>query len=141
MTGVLSFPRPSRALCAAVAILPIVLMAAAHALAQTYPTRPVRIIVPFSPGGPADALPRLVGARLAETWGQPVIVENRTGAAGNIGMSLGAKATPDGYTLTSAPVGNLAINPHMYSSLAYDVFRDFTPITLMGTVQNVLVVH
>jgi tripartite-type tricarboxylate transporter receptor subunit TctC len=74
-------------------------------------------------------------------WGQPVIVENRTGAAGNIGMSLGAKATPDGYTLTSAPVGNLAINPHMYSNLTYDVFKDFTPVTLIASVQNVLVVN
>src|SRR5688572_11499125 len=105
MTGVPLIQPRSRALCAALVVL---LFAAAHAVGQTYPTRPVRIIVPFSPGGPADALPRLVGARLSEMWALPVIVENRTGAAGNIGMSLGAKATPDGYTLTSAPVGNLA---------------------------------
>lgn len=110
--------------------------------AQTnFPARPVRIIVPFGPGGASDFLPRLIGAKLSEMWGQPVVVENRTGAAGNIGMELGAKAAPDGYTLTSAPVGNLAINPHMYSRLAYDVFRDFTPVTLVASVQNVLVVH
>jgi tripartite-type tricarboxylate transporter receptor subunit TctC len=125
-------------LCATLAVL---LFATAQGAAQTYPARPVRIIVPFSPGGPADSLPRLVGAKLSEMWGQPVIVENRTGAAGNIGMSLGAKATPDGYTLTSAPVGNLAINPHMYANLSYDVFKDFTPITLVSSVQNVLVVN
>jgi tripartite-type tricarboxylate transporter receptor subunit TctC len=112
------------------------------ASAQTsFPARLVRIIVPFSPGGASDTLPRFLAAPLAEMWGQPVIVENRPGAAGNIGMELGAKAAPDGYTLTSAPVGNLAINPHMYAKLSYDVFRDFTPITLVGSVQNVLVVH
>jgi tripartite-type tricarboxylate transporter receptor subunit TctC len=112
------------------------------ASAQTgFPAKLVRIIVPFSPGGASDTLPRFLAAPLAEMWGQPVIVENRPGAAGNIGMELGAKAAPDGYTLTSAPVGNLAINPHMYSKLAYDVFRDFTPITLVGSVQNVLVIH
>jgi len=74
-------------------------------------------------------------------WGQPVVVENRTGAAGNIGMELGAKAAADGYTLTSAPVGNLAINPHLYSHLSFDVLQDFTPITLVASVQNVLVVN
>jgi tripartite-type tricarboxylate transporter receptor subunit TctC len=106
-----------------------------------YPSRPVRIIVPFGPGGAADSLPRLVGQKLTEMWGQPVVVDNRTGAAGNIGMELGAKAAPDGYTLTSAPVGNLAINPHLYSKLAFDVLKDFTPITLVASVQNVLVVN
>lgn len=110
--------------------------------AQTsFPTKPVRIIVPFGPGGAADALPRLLATPLTGMWGQPVIVDNRPGAAGNIGMELGARAAPDGYTLTSAPVGNLAINPHLYSKLAFDVLRDLTPITLVGSVQNVLVVH
>ena len=117
------------------------LLIASCAIAQDFPVRPVRIIVPFSPGGPADFLPRVIGAKLAQLWGQPVVIENRTGAAGNIGMALGAKATADGYTLTSAPGGNLAVNPHMYSNLGYDVFRDFTPITLMASVQNVLVVN
>jgi tripartite-type tricarboxylate transporter receptor subunit TctC len=121
--------------------LATLLLAASAVVAQEFPNRPVRIIVPFSPGGPADFLPRVIGAKLSQLWGQPVVVENRTGAAGNIGMSMGAKATADGYTLTSAPGGNLAVNPHMYPNLGYDVFKDFTPITLMATVQNVLVVN
>jgi tripartite-type tricarboxylate transporter receptor subunit TctC len=115
---------------------------ARSASAQTsFPVKPVRIIVPFGPGGAADALPRLLATPLTGMWGQPVIVDNRPGAAGNIGMELGARAAPDGYTLTSAPVGNLAINPHLYSKLSFDVLRDLTPITLVGSVQNVLVVH
>lgn len=115
---------------------------ARSASAQTnFPAKAVRIIVPFGPGGAADALPRLLATPLTGMWGQPVIVDNRPGAAGNIGMELGARAAPDGYTLTSAPVGNLAINPHLYSKLSFDVLRDLTPITLVGSVQNVLVVH
>ncbi|MET0680852.1 MAG: tripartite tricarboxylate transporter substrate binding protein [Burkholderiales bacterium] len=117
-------------------------VAAAPAAAQTdYPSKPVRIIVPFGAGGAADTLPRLLAQYLAPMWGQPVVVENRTGAAGNIGMELGARAAPDGYTLTSAPVGNLAINPHLYSKLTFDVLKDFTPITLVASVQNVLVLN
>ena len=111
------------------------------ALAQAWPSRPVKIIVPFGPGGAADSLPRLVGSKLAEYWGQPVVVENRTGAAGNIGMEAAAKSAPDGYTLLSAPVGNLAVNPHLYPKFALDVFKDLTPITLVASVQNVLVVN
>ena len=114
----------------------------ASGVAQTaFPNKVVRIIVPFAPGGAADALPRLIATPLSSTWGQSVIVENRPGAAGNIGMELGAKAAPDGYTLTSAPVGNIALNPHLYSKLSFDVLKDFTPITLIGSVQNALVVH
>jgi tripartite-type tricarboxylate transporter receptor subunit TctC len=108
---------------------------------SVFPTKPVRIIVPFGPGGAADTLPRLIGQKLTELWGQTVVVENRMGAAGNIGMEAGARATPDGYTLISAPVGNLAINPHLFSKLSFDVFKDFTPITLVASVQNVLVVN
>ena len=109
--------------------------------AQTYPSRAVRIIVPFGPGGAADSLPRLVGTKLAEFWGQPVVIENRTGAAGNIGMEAGARSAPDGYTLISAPVGNLAVNPHLYPKFPLDVFKELTPITLVASVQNVLVVN
>ena len=111
------------------------------AVAQTFPARPVKVIVPFGPGGAADSLPRLVGTKLAEIWGQPVVIENRTGAAGNIGMEAAARAAPDGYTLVSAPVGNLAVNPHLYPNFQLDVFKELTPITLVASVQNVLVVN
>ena len=109
--------------------------------AQTYPTRAIRIIVPFAPGGASDLLPRMLGQKLAEAWGQQIIIDNRPGAAGNIGMELGARAPADGYTLLSAPNGNLVVNPHMYSRLPYDVFRDLAPVTLIAAVQNVFVVH
>src|SRR5918996_4226496 len=78
---------------------------------EVYPTRPVRIIVPFAAGGVADLVPRIVGEKLAQKWGQPVIVENKVGASGNIGMAEGARAAPDGYTLVLAPTGNLTVNP------------------------------
>jgi tripartite-type tricarboxylate transporter receptor subunit TctC len=109
--------------------------------AQTWPQKPVRVIVPFAPGGASDLMPRLVGDKLAPIWGQPVVIENRPGAAGNLGMEAGAKAPADGYTLLSAPNGNLVVNPHMYAKLSYDVFRDLAPVTRIAAVQNVLVVH
>ncbi len=109
--------------------------------AAAYPDKPVRIIVPFNPGGAADSLPRFIGEKLTTIWGQPIVVENKAGAAGNIGMAMGARAPADGYTLTSAPVGNLAINPHMYPNLGYDVRKDFSLITLVGSVENVLVAN
>src|SRR5215510_8358903 len=121
--------------------LPVLLLFTLVAQAQGWPQKPVRIIVPFAPGGASDLMPRLVGEKLSAMWGQAVVIENRPGAAGNIGMEAGAKAAPDGYTLLSAPNGNLVVNPHMYSKLAYDVFRDLAPITLMAAVQNILVVH
>ncbi|HKP67301.1 MAG TPA: tripartite tricarboxylate transporter substrate-binding protein, partial [Casimicrobiaceae bacterium] len=112
------------------------------ALAQsTYPTHPAKIIVPFPPGGPADALARLAGDKLTQALGQPFVVENRPGAGGNIGMELGAKAAPDGYTLTLAPVGNLTIAPALYSKLPYDPAKDYAPITVLAAVPNVLIVH
>jgi tripartite-type tricarboxylate transporter receptor subunit TctC len=109
--------------------------------AQSWPQKPVRVIVPFAPGGASDLMPRVVGEKLSPMWGQPVVIENRPGAAGNLGMEAGAKAPADGYTLLSAPNGNLVVNPHMYSKLAYDVFKDLAPITRIAAVQNVLVVH
>ena len=111
------------------------------ASAQAYPTRAIRVIVPFAPGGASDLLPRMLGQKMSEAWGQQIIIDNRPGAAGNIGMELGAKAPADGYTLLSAPNGNLVVNPHMYSKLPYDVFRDLAPVTLIAAVQNVFVVH
>jgi len=113
--------------------------AAAHA--QSYPSKPIRIIVPFAPGGPADLLPRLIGPKLTESWGQPVVIENKPGAGGNIGMDQGARAAPDGYTLVIGPNGNLVVNPHLYPNLPYDVVRDFAPVTLIATFSNVLVVN
>src|ERR1700704_1432767 len=119
----------------------VLFFAASAAHAQAWPQKPVHIIVPFAPGGASDLMPRLVGEKLAAMWSQPVVIENRPGAAGNIGMEAGARAVPDGYTLLAAPNGNLVVNPHMYSKLAYDVFRDLAPITRIAAVQNVLVVH
>ena len=111
------------------------------AQAQSWPSKPVRVIVPFAPGGASDLMPRLVGDKLMQMWGQPMLIENRPGAAGNVGMEAGARSAPDGYTLLSAPNGNMVVNPHMYSKLAYDVFKDLAPITRIASVQNVLVVH
>jgi len=122
-------------------LLCFALLAATVCHAQSWPQKPVRVIVPFAPGGASDLMPRLVGEKLSSMWGQPVLIENRPGAAGNIGMEAGAKAAPDGYTLLAAPNGNLVVNPHMYSRLAYDVFRDLAPVTRIAAVQNVLVVN
>ncbi len=122
-------------------LLCFALLAATICQAQSWPQKPVRVIVPFAPGGASDLMPRLVGEKLTSMWGQPVLIENRPGAAGNIGMEAGAKAAPDGYTLLAAPNGNLVVNPHMYSRLAYDVFKDLAPVTRIAAVQNVLVVN
>ena len=124
----------------ALAVLALIL-SSAIAQAQAWPQKPVRVIVPFAPGGASDLMPRVVGDKLTPIWGQPVVIENRPGAAGNLGMEAGAKAPADGYTLLSAPNGNLVVNPHMYSKLAYDVFKDLAPVTRIAAVQNVLVVH
>jgi tripartite-type tricarboxylate transporter receptor subunit TctC len=107
----------------------------------TYPAKPVRILVPFPPGGPADALARIVGDKLGQALGQPFVIENKPGAGGNIGMEQGAKAAADGYTLTLAPTGNLTIAPSLYAKLPYDPAKDYAPITVLATVPNILIVH
>ena len=109
--------------------------------AESYPTKPIRLIVPFPPGGPADLLARIVGEKLSATFGKQIVVDNRPGAGGNIGMELGAKSAPDGYTLVLAPAGNLTVNPSLYRDVRYDVARDFAPVTVLAAVPNVLVVH
>jgi len=109
--------------------------------ADAFPTKPIRIVVPFPPGGPADVLARTVGDRIAVALGQPVVVDNRPGAGGNIGMELVAKAAPDGHTLALAPAGNLTVNPSLYRNVPYDVGRDFAPVTVIAAVPNVLVVN
>src|SRR3954454_20089181 len=110
-------------------LITVLLLAPPVCHAQSWPQKPVRVIVPFAPGGASDLMPRLVGEKLSSMWGQPVVIENRPGAAGNIGMEAGARSAPDGYTLVAAPNGNLVVNPHMYSRLAYDVFKDLAPVT------------
>jgi len=122
-------------------LLTALLLAPPVSKAQSWPQKPARVIVPFAPGGASDLMPRLVGEKLTAIWGQPVVIENRPGAAGNIGMEAGAKSPPDGYTLLAAPNGNLVVNPHMYSKLAYDVFKDLAPVTRIAAVQNVLVIN
>lgn len=107
--------------------------------AGTYPDRSVKLIVPFAAAGIADTLARIVAQHLAEKWKQSVIVENKPGAAGNIGMSMGAKAAPDGYTLVLAPVGNLTVNELLFTKLTFKV-ADFAPITELAASPNVLVV-
>src|SRR6266702_1045369 len=109
--------------------------------AEAYPAKALRLIVPFPPGGPADALARLIGDKLSVSLRKPVVVDNRPGAGGNIGMELGAKSAPDGYTLVLAPAGNLTVNPSLYRDVRYNVARDFAPVTVLAAVTNVLVVH
>ena len=121
-------------------VAPLVLAATFAAHAQTFPSKPVRIIVPFAAGGVADLLPRVVGQKLSEKWAQPVVVENKVGASGNIGMAEVARAAPDGYTLGLAPTGNLTVNQFLFK-LPFDAGKDLAPITVLATSPNVLVVH
>ena len=118
--------------------LGISLVAAAQ---DTFPSRTVYIIVPFPAGGPADLLPRMLGEKLSQKWGQSVVVENKPGASGNIGMAFVAQAPADGYTLGLAPTGNLTVNPTLFKHLTFDTARDFQPVTLLANVPNVLVVN
>jgi tripartite-type tricarboxylate transporter receptor subunit TctC len=106
-----------------------------------YPNRPVRFIAPFVPGGPSDILSRLMSAKLTESMGQQFVVDNRGGAGGIVGIELGAKAPPDGYTLLLSANSLLTINPHVYKKIPYDPVRDFQPITQLTQGGNVVVVH
>lgn len=108
--------------------------------AQSYPVKPVRIVVPYPPGGVTDILTRIVGQKLTETWRQQVIIDNRAGGSGNIGAELVVRSPADGYTLLSASTVH-TVNPSLYAKLSYDPLKDFTSITLMAQVANVLVVH
>ena len=111
------------------------------AQAQNFPTRPVKIIVAFSPGGGTDIVARLLGQKLTEMWGQQIIVENRAGASGTIGTDLAARAAPDGYTLFMGTLGNLSVNKHLYPKMSSDPLKDFAPITKVVDVHFVMVVH
>jgi tripartite-type tricarboxylate transporter receptor subunit TctC len=109
--------------------------------AKGFPARPIRIIIGFAAGGGNDIIVRVLVPRLTEAFGQPVIIENRPGAAGMIGAEMAAKATPDGYTLFMGPIGTMAMNPAIYSKLPYSPLRDFAQITMIGSFPLLLVVH
>jgi tripartite-type tricarboxylate transporter receptor subunit TctC len=121
-------------------LLAAVAAAGSSAYAQSYPARPIRLIVPFAPGGTTDILARMIGQKLASSLGQQVVVDNRSGAGGIIGSELAARAAPDGYTLAIGHVGTLAINVSLQPKLPYDPVRDFAPVTLVANMPNALVV-
>ena len=111
------------------------------ACAQNYPTKPIRFYTPYPPGGTTDILARIFGAKMHEAWGQPVVVEAKPGAGGNIGADFVAKAPPDGYTILMGASGPLAINASLFSKLPYDPAKDFAPVVLSASVPLVLVTH
>jgi tripartite-type tricarboxylate transporter receptor subunit TctC len=114
-------------------------LSAAHA--QPYPTKPIRLIVPYAPGGTSDILARQIGPKLTEVWGQPVIVENKPGANGNVGADFVAKSAPDGYTLLLTDLGGLVISASVYPKLPFNPSKDFSPVTMVSYSPHVLAVH
>ena len=122
-------------------VIALVVFCAAPAQAQNYPTKPIHILVPYAPGGITDIASRIVGAKLTEAWGQQVLVENRPGGNGFIAMTAGAKAAPDGYTLTMVTVGDVALTPAMFKEMPYDVERDLAPIAMVSDAPMVLAAH
>jgi tripartite-type tricarboxylate transporter receptor subunit TctC len=135
-----SLVRPIQlALATAISLVALSLMPIS-ASAQTYPVRPIRLIVGFPPGGINDLVARIVGQSVSESLGQPIVIENRPGAGGTIGANAVAKADPDGYTLLLASVSNLAMAPSQYKSLAYDPMKDFAPVALVAASPNIMVV-
>ncbi len=131
--------RQFTALSAASAVAPAFAAGSAFAQAPDWPTRFVKLIVPFTPGGGIDGLARIIGARLSEKWGQQIVVENKPGAGGNIASEYVARSEPDGYTMYITAAG-LAINQYLFPSLSYDPIADFAPVTLLCTFPNLLVV-
>ena len=113
----------------------------AQSAATPFPEKPMRIVVTFTTGGAPDTLARILSEKLSNVWGQTVIVDNKPGAGGNTGADFVAKAAPDGYTIVVGTVGTHSINPALYSKMPYDAVKDFTPITLLATTPNMLVVH
>jgi tripartite-type tricarboxylate transporter receptor subunit TctC len=121
-------------------LLLVLIAVAAHAAESAYPNRPVRLLVPQPPGGSTDTMARMVGQKLTELWGQPVVVDNRAGASGNIGTALVARSTADGYTiLVNSSV--FAVNPSLYKNAGYDPVKDFAPIIVAGISPNIVFVH
>jgi tripartite-type tricarboxylate transporter receptor subunit TctC len=134
----------SRFLLAIAGLAALAEMFALPAIAQStasYPSRPVKLVVPFPPGGPLDIVGRALAQKLGEAWGQSVVVDNRPGAGGNIGADLVAKSPPDGYTILMGALSTHAVNPSLYAKMPYDAVKDFAPITLVAITPNVLVVN
>ncbi|HUP95048.1 MAG TPA: tripartite tricarboxylate transporter substrate binding protein [Burkholderiales bacterium] len=119
----------------------LVLAASSGAWAQAFPTKPIRFVVPFAPGGSTDTLARALGQKISEFLGHQVVIDNRTGANGNIGMEIVAKAPQDGHTIVLGYIANVAIGPSLYEKLPFDPVHDYEPITLLATSPNVLVAH
>ena len=119
----------------------VLLGAAAGALAQAYPSKPIHIVVGFPPGGGNDIIARLLGAKMQESWGQPVVIDNKPGANSIIATEFVAKSAPDGYTLLVNATGGMSVNPVLYSKLPYDSLKDFVPISMVGSFPLVLVVN
>jgi tripartite-type tricarboxylate transporter receptor subunit TctC len=123
-------------------IVAVVLVAASGgALGQKYPSKPIRIIVPFPPVGAADLLTRTIGQKLAESWGQQIVVDNRPGVGGNLGVELAARSAPDGYNGVMAPITTNAIGSSTYARLGYNLERDLAPVSLAGNIPHILVAH
>ena len=122
-------------------VLILLSLAALGVQAQPYPSKPIRYIVPFAPGGTTDILGRMVAAGLSSSLGQPVVVENKPGQSGSIGSAELARAAPDGYTVGGGTISSHAINVTLYPSLPYDPVKDFAPITMLATLPNMLIVH
>lgn len=111
------------------------------AYAEPFPAKPIRVIVPYAPGGTSDILARQIGPKLTDAWGQPVIVENKPGANGNVGADIVAKSPPDGYTLLLTDLGGLVISASVYAKLPFDPAKDFSPIVMVSYSPHVLAVH
>lgn len=124
----------------AVAASLLLALAPTHASAQAYPAKPVHVVVPFAPGGPVDVLARVLGQDFADAWGQSFVIDNKVGAAGNIGVDFLAKAAPDGYNIGIVPAGNIAVNPSLFTNLPYKA-SELQPVAMLATVENVLVVN
>jgi tripartite-type tricarboxylate transporter receptor subunit TctC len=130
---------PVRAILALLAVG--IVVSAQPAVSQTYPAKPIHVLVPYAPGGPADIAARVVGAKLTEALGQQVVVENRPGGNGFIAMTAAAKAAPDGHTLVLATIGEAAVSPVLFKDVPYSIERDFAPISLISDATIVLAVH
>ena len=121
-------------------VIPGILAALAVSAAAQYPDKPIRVIVPFLAGGTADTLARIVTPKLSAAWGQPIVVDNRSGAGGNVGADAVVKSAPDGYTLLFTPPGPLSINMHLYSKMPFDARTAFAPLSVLGVMPNILMV-